>query len=125
MRVVRLFLVSSFFLATFTYAGGNPFDAVFAIMNQDRGPDSMGCVGCHIGREPVPDQHYFGFTQDEVETYLRTDDDGAHVEGGRNSPIARRLRQEGDPAPMPMFGAPWSATELESLYIWLDSITPP
>jgi hypothetical protein len=85
----------------------------------------MGCVGCHIGAEEVPGIPYFGATQDEVELYLTTDDDGAHVAGGRDSPIAHRLRQDGEPAPMPNGGTPWTEVELETLYIWLDNLAVP
>jgi hypothetical protein len=122
MNCVPLFLFASLFLATASYAD-NPFDDVFEIMSRQRGPDSMGCAGCHIGADSVPGVPYFGATQDEVEEYLRTDDYGYHVAGRLNSPIARRLRHDGDPAPMPRSGTQWTQDELGKLYAWLDRIS--
>lgn len=120
MKYILLFSFVSFFVASAASAE-NTFDAVFEIMSRPRSADSTGCAGCHIGAEPVPGIPYFGMTQDEVENYLKTDDDGDHVEGGRCSPLARRLRQEGEPPAMPMFGAAWSQDELDTLYTWFDS----
>src|SRR6266851_5241999 len=118
MKSVRHIVIVSFLFATAAYAG-NPFDGVFEIMTRPRGPSSMGCRGCHIGAEPVSGIPYFGSTQDEVETYLRTDDFGHHVGGIGTSPIARRLRQDGDPAPMPRAGMAWGQDELDKLILWL------
>jgi hypothetical protein len=98
----------------------NPFDAAFAVMTQDRGADSPGCRGCHIGERPAFGP-YFGNTQDEVENGIITYDGGRLVQGGRDSVLASYLRD----GVMPLFGAQWTDCQLEALYVWLDSIAGP
>ncbi len=99
----------------------NPFNPVFAIMTQDRGPDSQGCRGCQIVEDPsMAIGIYFGNTQDEVEDFFLTYGDGILIEGGRESVLAILLR-EGD---MPLGGTRWCDAALELLYVWLDTVAP-
>ncbi len=100
------------------YAQENPFDAVFALMTQDRGPDSPGCRGCHIGPGPAIGT-YFGDTQDEVEMTFTVDRQDL-IEGGRGSTLASFLRD----GLMPLSGSLWTDCELELLYAWLDQVAP-
>jgi hypothetical protein len=100
------------------YAQENPFDAVFALMTQDRGPDSPGCRGCHIGPGPAIGT-YFGNTQDEVEMTFTVDRPDL-IEGGRGSTLASFLRD----GLMPLSGSLWTDCELELLYAWLDQVAP-
>ncbi len=102
------------------FAQENPFDAVFAIMTQDRAPDSPGCRGCHIGEQPAFGP-YFGNTQDEVENGIITYDNGRLIDGGRDSILASYLRE----GVMPPRGAQWTDCQLELLYLWLDAIASP
>ena len=100
----------------------NPFDAVFAIMTQPRGPDSTGCRGCHLTEDPADAiGPYFGNTQCEVEYTLITFGDGELIIGGRQSVLAEFLRE----GLMPLGGTPWSDDQLEALYLWLDTVAPP
>lgn len=108
-------------IAAPAFAQENPFDAVFALMTQDRGLNSPGCRGCHIGEEPAFGP-YFGNTQDEVENYFVTFEDGRLIAGGRDSVIARFLRMAIMPPPP---GAQWTDCQLELLYLWLDEVAPP
>jgi len=96
------------------------FDAVFAVMTQDRGIDSPGCRGCHIGEQPAFGL-YFGNAQDEVEDFIITFDNGRLIDGGRDSVLATYLRE----GVMPFGGAQWTDCQLEALYTWLDSLTSP
>ncbi len=97
----------------------NPFDSVFALMTQDRSPDSPGCRGCHIVEDPsMAFGPYFGNTQDEVE-YELINGEGMYVAGGRDSMLANFLRD----GSMPLDGRMWADKELELLYIWLDTVT--
>ena len=106
-------------VGTTARAQENPFDAVFAIMTQQRGRDSQGCRGCHIVEDPsMAIGPYFGNTQDEVENTLITYGDGILIEGGRDSELAIFLRE----GFMPLGGTQWCDAELELLYAWLDSL---
>ena len=108
-------------VGTTARAQENPFDPVFAVMTQDRGPDSQGCRGCHICELPcTPIGPYFGNTQDEVENFFLTFGDGFLIEGGRDSILAGLLRD----GVMPLGGTPWCDAELELLYAWLESLAP-
>jgi hypothetical protein len=99
----------------------NPFDAVFAIMTQQRGPDSQGCRGCHIVEDPsMAIGDYFGNTQDEVEDTFIMYQDGILIAGGRNSILATFLRE----GQMPLGGTRWCDADLELLYAWLDTVAP-
>ena len=102
------------------FAQENPFDAVFAIMTQDRGRDSPGCRGCHIGEQPAFGP-YFGNTQDEVENGIITYDGGRLIDGGRDSILANYLRE----GVMPLDGTQWTDCQLELLFLWLDAIASP
>ncbi len=115
-------VASSFVLSVgaTVFAQENPFDAVFVIMTQDRGPDSPGCRGCHIGEQPAFGP-YFGNTQDEVENGIITYDNGRLIDGGRDSILASYLRD----GVMPFGGAQWTDCQLELLYLWLDAISSP
>jgi len=107
-------------VGTTAAAQENPFDPVFAVMTQDRGPDSQGCRGCHICELPcTPIGPYFGNTQDEVENFFLTFGDGFLIQGGRDSILAGLLRD----GAMPLGGTPWCDVDLELLYVWLDSVT--
>lgn len=101
-----------------TYAQEDPFDAVYALMTQDRGPDSPGCRGCHIGPEPAIGP-YFGNTQDEVLNTFTVDRPDL-IDGGRGSILAGFLRD----GLMPLGGSLWTNCELELLYAWLDTVAP-
>lgn len=108
-------------MGTTAYSQENPFDPVFAIMTQDRGPDSQGCRGCHIVEDPsMAIGDYFGNTQDEVEDTLITYEDGILIQGGRDSILATFLRE----GLMPLGGTPWCDAQLELLYAWLDTVAP-
>lgn len=124
IRTTTLGVAISFVLGVgaTAFAQGNPFDAVFAVMTQDRGPDSPGCRGCHIGEQPAFGP-YFGNTQDEVENGIITYDNGRLIQGGRDSILANYLRD--GVMPPPGFGAQWTDCELELLYAWLDAIASP
>ena len=108
-------------IATTAWSQENPFDAVFAIMTQEHGPDSQGCRGCHIVEDPsMATGDYFGDTQDDVEYTLITFEDGLLIQGGRDSILATFLRE----GLMPLRGTPWCDAELELLYAWLDTVAP-
>lgn len=116
--VVAILLTAS---ATARAQNNNPFDAVFAIMTQPRGPDSTGCRGCHITEDPADAIFpYFGNTQCEVEYTLITFGDGELIFGGRQSVLASLLRE----GFMPQGGYPWNDDQLEALYLWLDTVAP-
>jgi hypothetical protein len=89
----------------------NPFDAVFAIFNQPRGPDSPGCNGCHIREDEGP-APWWGATEDEVLDSLQR---AGLVVGGRQSILAGRLHR----GEMPMGGRLWSDEELAVLDNWI------
>ena len=117
--VVAILLTAS---TAATAQNNNPFDAVFAIMTQPRGPDSAGCRGCHITENPdeAIGFPYFGNTQCEVEYTLITFGDGELIIGGRQSVLAQLLHD----GLMPQGGTPWSDDQLEALYLWLDTVAP-
>lgn len=87
------------------------FDPVFAIMNQDRGPTSMGCRGCHIGPAPMGPP-YWGDDEEAVRAAL---DASEITTGGRMSAIAYRLQN----GIMPFGGQYWRSEQLQPLFFWL------
>ncbi len=87
------------------------FDDVWAIMNVDRGPDSMGCRGCHIGPAPALGP-YWGDTEAAV---LSSIEASGIVLGGRMSFFASRLER----GEMPLFGQPWCSDSLDVMRAWL------
>lgn len=99
----------------------NPFDPVWAIMTQDRGADSMGCRGCHIGPQPRL-RPWFGDTEEDVLATLETgiSPDGTNVgfvpvEGGRFGSLGSVLHS----CFMPFNGTCWGDDELALLDAWL------
>lgn len=108
-------------MGTAASAQENPFDPVFEIMTQQRGPESQGCRGCHIVEDPsMAIDPFFGNTQDEVEYTLINFEDGILIQGGRDSILATFLQQ----GLMPLGGTPWCDADLELLYAWLDTVAP-
>lgn len=95
------------------------FGPVFAIMNAERGPDSMGCRGCHIGPEAfIP----WGDARDEVLQTLEDRDPATGevrglVSGGREGQLAQLLHG----GQMPYGGVQWSQVELDLLDAWLTT----
>lgn len=100
---------------------GDPFDPVWDIMTQDRGSDSMGCRGCHIGPQPGFGP-WFGDTKEDVratfETGINPDGDDLGVipvDGGRDGQLGQFLHNN----IMPLFGTYWGDDELALLDAWL------
>lgn len=96
----------------------SPFDAVFAIMTQDAGPDSPGCRGCHVGPQESPPAPWWGDTQEDV---LASIEASGLVVGGRMSYFGYRLQQ----GEMPLGGRPWSSDEIDILNSWLITYETP
>lgn len=133
MAMWRRWIVGSLFSlvmagATNAQAQVNPFDPVWATMNQDTGGDSPGCRGCHIG--PAPSfGTWFGDDEAAALDYFTNGEGAMQVSGGRNSTLARALGLVDGVSPyMPRFapldGRFWEASELMDLGTWLDSLGP-
>jgi len=123
-RVVLFSFSLCFSFATGARADG--FDDVFAIMNQDSGGDSPGCVGCHIGAgfRCADAGRQWGETQDEVLSCITQ---RGYLDSARFGILAEALGLvEGVPPRMPFFapvdGRFWSDDELAVLGTWLDSL---
>jgi hypothetical protein len=102
---------------------GDLFDPVFAIMNDGRGPDSLGCRGCHIGPQPG-----FGpWWGDDRDTVLATLESGVTpdgqvldpppLDGGRKGILGRFVHQ----GTMPLGGMQWDDDSLAILDKWLQT----
>src|SRR5262245_11973501 len=100
-----------FFAAALPALAQSPFDAVFAIMTQDAGPDSPGCRGCHVGPQESPPAPWWGDTQQDV---LASIEASGLVIGGRMSYLGYRLQQ----GEMPLGGRPWNSDEIDILNSW-------
>jgi len=126
-RKVRVVLFSFSLCFSFvTSALADGFDDVFAIMNQDSGGDSPGCVGCHIGPgfRCADVGRQWGATQDEV---LGCITQRGYLDNGRYGTLAEVLGLiDGVPPRMPFFapfdGRFWNDDELAILGTWLDSL---
>jgi hypothetical protein len=111
------------------------FDDVWEIMNQERGPESPGCRGCHIRPGP-PKGLVWGDSMEEVLEALQTPDStGVSLVDGGNGRSILSIRLEC--GSMPFFGRRWHEGpddtypdefyqfQLEKLRAWLAQFDDP